>query len=124
MLRQLPEKLTPLYSARILTTADKRLRRLGMQSKFLGLPFVVWGAICLVLAVVWIVFWPSDKAVATEGLRFVILRWFHALVWLLLAIAAFLAASNVLGGLPTARIIALLSLITYLVFIGTVITIR
>lgn len=95
-----------------------------MESKFLGVPLVVWGVICCVLTVVWIIFWPSDKASATEGLRFVILRWFHALVWLLLTIAAFLTAYNVLGGLSTARVVAILSLITYLVFIGTVITTR
>jgi hypothetical protein len=95
-----------------------------MDGKFLGVPLVVWGALCLALTVVWIVFWPSDKATATAGLRFVILRWFHALAWLFLALAAFLAAFNASSGLATARVVAFLALITYLVFMGTFITTR
>lgn len=93
-----------------------------MDGKLFGVPLIVWGVLCCVLTVVWIIVWPSDKATTTTGLRFVILRWFHALVWFLLAIAAFLAAFNVLGGTTTARIMALLSLLTYLIFIGTSIT--
>jgi len=93
-----------------------------MDEKFLGVPLVVWSALCLVLTVVWIIFWPSDKAAATAGIRFVILRWFHALVWLFLALAAFLAAFHLLGGSSTARMVAFLALITYLIFMGTLLT--
>ena len=78
----------------------------------------------MVLTVVWIIFWPSDKTTATAGMRFIILRWFHALVWLFLALAAFLAAFHLLGGASTARMVAFLALITYLVFIGTLFTTR
>jgi hypothetical protein len=90
-----------------------------MDAKLFGVPLVLWGALCLVLTVIWIIIWPSDKANAVDSLRFFILRWFHALVWLLLAIAAFLAAFNLLGGASTARMVAFLSLITYLVFMVT-----
>jgi hypothetical protein len=95
-----------------------------MDGKLLGVPLVVWGGLCFALTVVWIIIWPSDKAAATAGLRFVILRWFHALVWLFLAIAAFLAAFNVLGGIAIARTVAFLSLLTYLIFVGTFLTTR
>jgi hypothetical protein len=95
-----------------------------MDEKLFGVPLVVWGGICVVLSVIWLIFWPSDKATAVDGLRFFILRWFHAFVWLLLAMAAFLAAFHVLGGAPTARMVALLSLITYLVFLVTFTTSR
>jgi hypothetical protein len=95
-----------------------------MDGKLLGVPLVVWGVLCFALTVVWIIVWPSDKAATTVGLRFVILRWFHALVWLFLAIAAFLAAFNVLGGTATARTVAFLSLLTYIIFMGTFLTTR
>lgn len=93
-----------------------------MEAKFFGVPLVVWGVLCCVLTIVWFVFWPSDKAASSLGFRFVILRWFHALVWFLLAIAAFVAAFNILGGPATARVIAFLSLVTYVIFIITTLT--
>jgi len=95
-----------------------------MDAKLIGIPLVVWGALCLLLAAIWMIVWPHGKANADDGLRFVILRWFHALVWLLLALAAFLAAFNLLGGAATARIVAFLALITYLVFMVTLTTNR
>ncbi len=95
-----------------------------MSNKLFGVPLVVWGTFCLALTVVWIFVWPGDKVSATTGARFIILRWFHALVWLFLAIAAFIAAFNVLGSLATARRVAWLSLVTYLVFMGTFLTAR
>ena len=94
------------------------------MAKLFGVPLVIWGALCCALTVLWVVVWPSGKAAATSGLRFVVLRWFHALAWLFLAIAAFLASSNVLGGTATARPVALLSLLTYMAFMGTLITTR
>ena len=95
-----------------------------MNNKLFGVPLVLWGVLCSVLTIVWIFVWPGDKATATTGLRFIILRWFHALVWLFLAIAAFIAAFNVLGGSATARRVAWLSLVTYLVFMATLLTTR
>ncbi len=87
-----------------------------MGEKLWGVPLVVWGGICVALTVVWIFVWPSGKATLAIGLRFFVLRWFHALTWLLLAVAAFIAAFKVLGGAATARVVAFLSLIVYLVF--------
>jgi len=48
-----------------------------------------------------------------------ILRWFHALTWLLLALAAFIASYKLLGGTNLAKPIALLSLVVYLIFMIT-----
>ena len=95
-----------------------------MNCRLFGVPLVIWGVLCCALTLVWIIVWPSNKAAATTGFRFVILRWFHALTWLFLAIAAFIAAFDVLGGEATARLVAWLSLLTYLVFMGTFITTR
>lgn len=93
-----------------------------MGARFLGVPLLVWSVLCLALALVWVVLWPSDRTAETAGLRFIILRWFHALTWLCLALAAFIAGLNVLGGTVTARWIALLGLAAYLIFIGTLVT--
>lgn len=90
--------------------------------KFLGIPAIYWGILCLVLTIVWVFVWPVDRAQAAEGLRYFILRWFHALVWLLLSLAAFAVGLNRLGGAPTARYLALASLAVYLVFLLTFIT--
>lgn len=95
-----------------------------MKTKLLNVPLPLWGILCLILAMVWVVVWPREKAAATDEVRYLILRWFHALTWLLLAIAAFLAAYNWLGGAATARVVALLSLVAYLLFLGTFVMAR
>ncbi|MEV4094317.1 hypothetical protein [Streptosporangium saharense] len=56
--------------------------------KVVGVPVQVWGVVALVLAVVWAFVWPQRDV---DGLAYLILRWGHALVWLLLAVTAFLA---------------------------------
>ncbi len=93
-----------------------------METKVLGVPLIFWGILCLALTVVWVVVWPSDRVTPTSAVQFFILRWFHALTWLFLAIAAFIAAFNLLGGVHTAKRVAFLSLVTYLIFMGTVVT--
>ena len=93
-----------------------------MAPKFLGLPLPVWGSLCVVIGIIWVFVWPSARATPTESVRFIILRWFHALVWLLLALAAFIAGFNILDGPKTAKPIALLSLVVYLIFMATFIS--
>jgi len=95
-----------------------------MDAKLFGVPLILWGVLCIVLTIVWVSVWPSEKVAATNEVRYFILRWFHALTWLLLAVAAFLTAFNWLGGAATARMVALLSLIAYLIFMGTFVTAR
>jgi hypothetical protein len=89
--------------------------------KLLGIPLAIWGIVCLVVAVIWVFVWPSNKRVAPNGLPHFILRWFHALVWLFLATAAFIAGFDILGGANTAQLVALLALLTYLVFMATLV---
>lgn len=93
-----------------------------MGEQLFGVPLIVWGAICLSLAVLWTVMWPSAKAAHVKGVRLIVLRWFHALVWLLLALAAFAAAFNVTGAIVVASVLALLSIVVYFVFMGTLAT--
>lgn len=56
---------------------------------------------------------------SADGSRFIILRWFHALTWLLLGVAAFCAGFPDLGGKRLAQPIALLALAVYLLFMTT-----
>lgn len=103
-----------------LTRPERRQTLMG--TTFFGVPLLVWGGVCLALALVWVVIWPSKRIAHTSGVRFFILRWFHALTWLFLALAAFMSSFNILGGASTARVVAQLSLATYLIFIGAVVT--
>jgi hypothetical protein len=95
-----------------------------MNTKLLGIPLPILGIACLLLTIVWLFVWPRDRAAHSALMPYIILRWFHALTWLLLAIAAFIAGYNILGGIHWAKAIALLSLIVYLIFIVTFITSR
>jgi len=89
--------------------------------KLLGIPVTIRGIVCLVGAVPWVFVWPSNKPVAPNSLPHLILRWAHALVWVLLATAAFIAGFDILGGANTARFVALLALVTYSVFMATLV---
>jgi hypothetical protein len=89
--------------------------------KLLGIPLTIWSVACLVVAAIWVFVWPRNRSVASGSLPYFILRWGHALVWLFLAAAAFIAGFNILGGANTVQFVALLALLTYLVFIATLI---
>ena len=94
-----------------------------MGVKFLGVPVFIWGGVCLVVALAFTAVWPSNKITNdTATLRFFILRWFHAIVWLLLAAACFVRGAGILGGAGTANMIALAALLVYLVFMATLLT--
>jgi hypothetical protein len=90
-----------------------------MDAHFLGVPFVFWGALCLAVAAAFAIFWPSAKAVGNiSTVRYLLLRWGHAAVWGLLALASF---SRGLAGPPgalVAQIAALLALVIYFAFLG------
>ena len=57
-----------------------------MIKGFLNLPWFAWAAGALIIAVIYSVVWPRQAATAGTGVRFFIIRWGHALAWLLLAI--------------------------------------
>jgi hypothetical protein len=59
-------------------------------------------------------------APTSEGrLRYGILRWSHALVWMLLAMSCFLRPVRLLGGVGAANLVASLALVVYLIFMAT-----
>ena len=94
-----------------------------MNTPLLGVPWPIWGIVCLVLGTVYLVIWPRPRTTARPvrrpAWRHFILRWFHALVWLLLALACFIQAGWLPGGPIIATAIALLSLPAYAIFVAT-----
>jgi hypothetical protein len=91
-----------------------------MSASFLSIPWFVWGFPATVVAAVFLFVWPRGKATGgATGLRYLILRWFHPLVWALLAASFFLRGGDALGGAATAKVLALLALVAYLTFMLT-----
>lgn len=90
-----------------------------MERGFLGVPWLGWGLLALGLAVVWVVVWPADQAADASGLRYLSLRWGHAVVWLLLAGSCFARGMNLATG--AANLLALAALAVYLAFLAAVI---
>lgn len=94
-----------------------------MLSVFLGISFMAWGFICLLIAVVYMIFYPHPGNETQSGSdrkwRYLILRWFHSLVWLLLGLSCFMWGDYIPGGTVLANILALFSLLIYLTFMVT-----
>jgi hypothetical protein len=59
---------------------------LEMIKGFLNLPWFLWAALALMVAVIYSFVWPHKAVIMDSGFRFFILRWGHALTWLLLAL--------------------------------------
>jgi hypothetical protein len=59
-----------------------------LNAAFVGIPAPVWGGICLGLAVLFAVVWPSR--VIAAGIARLLLRWGHSAVWAVLALWFFL----------------------------------
>jgi hypothetical protein len=94
-----------------------------MEAKFLGVPMFVWGGLCLVVAIVFTIIWPSNKvANDTTALRYIVLRWFHALVWVLLALSCFVRGAGIFGGDGPANLVALAALPVYLIFMAALLS--
>jgi len=94
-----------------------------LTGPLLGIPYSIWGVVCLAFSALWAVFWPADRAASTSGLRRLVLRWGHALCWLLLAAAAFALATGP-GGLSAAGVLGLAALASYLAFVYALVTTR
>lgn len=87
-----------------------------MIKGFLNLPWFVWAAAALLIAVIYSFVWPQKAVTLTTGFRFFVLRWGHALTWLLLAINFFLRGVSSSWN-STANLIALAAAIMYILFI-------
>jgi hypothetical protein len=99
-----------------------------MENTLFGLPLSTLGLICMCLALLWYFVWPKDntpkplKQVPGYRSRPVwmhdVLRWFHMLVWMLLATACFFADAE---QATLAAGCALLAGVFYVVFVVTLI---
>ena len=82
----------------------------------------------MVIAAVHVPSWPRPKNAgivpARPLWRHEVLRWFHALVWVLLVASCFVRPSQALDGSATANVLALRALATYAIFAGTLLTER
>ena len=87
-----------------------------MIKGFLNLPWFLWAALSLVVAVIYSFVWPHKNLTVTAGSHFFILRWGHALAWVLLAINFLLRGiSPAWNGL--ANIVALIGGLLYILFL-------
>jgi Flp pilus assembly protein TadB len=99
-----------------------------MDVTFPGIPFFTLGLVCLGLAVLWYYVWPKDRT--PEPLKKLpeykprpawmhsVLRWFHALAWVLLAATCWFLDA---GQDPLAAASALMAGIMYVTFVVTLI---
>ena len=87
---------------------------------FLGIPLWICAAVCFVLACLWLYFWPQDPAGSASPVRLLILRWFHAVTWALLGVAAISSMIPEPWALPLSRGVAAAALVTYLLFVAAV----
>jgi hypothetical protein len=88
-----------------------------MIKGFLNLPWFFWAGLALLIAVIYSFFWPHKLIMQTSGLRFFIVRWGHAIVWILLTV------NFVMRGLSTslngaANLIASIAGLIYLLFMA------
>ena len=58
-----------------------------MITGFLNLPYFAWTAIALVIAGIFVYIWLHKAVTVTTGFRYLVIRWGHALTWVLLAIS-------------------------------------
>jgi hypothetical protein len=85
----------------------------------LGVSWAVWGGACLLIAAVYTLVWPRPNQVACPPWRRAVLRWAHALVWLVLAVSCFLRGADPSAVTDAANALALLAAVLYLVFIAS-----
>lgn len=89
-----------------------------MNTGFLNISWWVWGGLALIVALVFVFFVPAaDKVNAATGLQFIIVRWFHSLCWLLIALNFFLRALGGEGASGVANLLGLSGGIVYAIFI-------
>lgn len=91
-----------------------------MTLGFLNIPMYGWAAVALVIAAIFVVVVPSaDKVALLEGLPFLIVRWFHSLVWVLLAASFFLKGTGNESLKGVSDILAMLGGLCYAVYFIT-----
>jgi hypothetical protein len=85
---------------------------------FLGLSWYLWGVIGLVVAGIFFYIAPREQG-AMSRRKYIIVRWFHGLVWVLLAVSFLLRGTGNSVAISAADIAAISSGIVYLVYLVT-----
>jgi hypothetical protein len=80
-----------------------------------------WAGLCLAVAAVWVFVVPRPQLAGATGWRRFLLRWGHALVWLLLALSFGLRAAGQSG---LADPVAAAGGLTYVAFLGALVISR
>ncbi len=88
-----------------------------ISETLLGVPLVFWGGISLAIGIAYYFVWPKPelrRASARTMRDHVVLRYFHSLVWVLIAIGCFLGSA---GYGDIGRWFALLGIPVYILFL-------
>jgi hypothetical protein len=93
-----------------------------MTRGLIGVPWVVWAGLAFVVAAIFAFVAPGSAG--TTGLRYVVLRWFHPLTWVLLGSSALLRAFAAGAVGPVADLVARLALAVYVAFLVTFVVTR
>ena len=88
----------------------------NMIKGFFNLPWFVWAALAFGVAILYTFVWPQKAVTGTEGLRFFVIRWGHALAWLLLTIN-FLLRGISPSWSGTANLVAMAGGLVYFLFL-------
>jgi hypothetical protein len=93
-----------------------------MTRGILGVPWVVWAVVTFAVAAVFTVVAPGSAG--TTGLRYIVLRWFHPLAWVLLGSSALILGLVTGGARAAAEPVAQIALVVYLAFLLTFVVAR
>jgi hypothetical protein len=85
-------------------------------------PWVAWAALAFGVAAVFAFVAPGSAG--TTGLRYLVLRWFHPLAWVLLGASALVRGFATGGAGSAADPVAQLALVVYLAFLVTFVVTR
>lgn len=92
------------------------------MNTFWGIPYFVWLAVCIFIAIAYFIFLPKEvRSVNLSAKNRFIISYAHSMVWLLFALACFMANYQ---NFARAQFTALIALFTYLLFIVTFIKLK
>ena len=80
-----------------------------------GLSWYLWGVIGLVVAGIFFYIAPREQGAMSQR-KYIIVRWFHGLVWVLLAVSFFLRGTGNSMAISVADGVALMGGVVYLVY--------
>ena len=87
------------------------------MKNILGIPFSTWGYVCLVFSIIYLFVYPKPSKKYSVRLPRFVLRWFHPMVWILLAVSSFIRRVDFLEQYQVPLFLAVIGLVIYIVFI-------